>query len=82
MKLPIGLLSDSVSHKEVVMARKYVDCRDFPSVSKCTVAMSADNEKELLEIAVQHAVAVHGAKDTPEFRQELKGAIKEGSPRP
>jgi len=43
--------------------------------------MSADTEKELLEIAVQHAVAVHGAKDTPQFRQELKGAIKEGSPR-
>jgi len=63
------------------MTRKYVDCRDFPSVTKCTVAMSADSEKELMEIAVQHAVAVHGASDTPEFRNELKGAIKEGSPR-
>jgi predicted small metal-binding protein len=63
------------------MARKYIDCRDYPSVSKCTVAMSADSEKELIEIAVQHAVAVHEAKDTPEFRKELKGAIKDGSPR-
>jgi len=64
------------------MARKYVDCRDFPSVKKCTVAISADSENELIEIAVQHAVAVHEHKDTPEFRQQLKQAIKEGSPRP
>ncbi len=60
------------------MARKYVDCRQFPSETKCTVAISADSEKELMEIAVQHAVAVHGHKDTPEFRGQLKKAIKEG----
>ena len=60
------------------MARKYIDCRQFPSETKCTVAISADSEKELMEIAVQHAVAVHGHKDTPEFRGELKKAIKEG----
>jgi predicted small metal-binding protein len=62
------------------MARKYVDCRQFPSETKCTVAISADSEKELMEIAVQHAVAVHGHKDTPEFRAQLKQAIKEGTP--
>jgi len=62
------------------MARKYVDCRQFPSETKCTVAISADSEKELMEIAVQHAVAVHGHKDTPEFRVQLKNAIKEGAP--
>ena len=62
------------------MARKYVDCRQFPSETKCTVTISADSEKELMEIAVQHAVAVHGHKDTPEFREQLKQAIKEGMP--
>ena len=62
------------------MARKYVDCREFPSETKCTVAISADSEKELMEIAVQHAVAVHGHKDTPEFRGQLKKANKEGMP--
>lgn len=62
------------------MARKYIDCRQFPSETKCTVAISADSEKELLEIAVQHAVAVHGHKDTPEFRRELKKAFREGLP--
>ena len=60
------------------MTRKYIDCREFPSETKCTVAISADSEKELMEIAVQHAVAVHGHKDTPEFRGQLKKAIKEG----
>ncbi len=64
------------------MARKFVDCREFPSESKCTVTIAADSEKELMEIAVQHAVAVHGHTDTPEFRQQLRKAIKEGTPRP
>jgi predicted small metal-binding protein len=62
------------------MGRKYIDCRQFPSESKCTVAISADSEKELLEIALQHAVAVHGHKDTPEFREQLKTAFKDGNP--
>ena len=62
------------------MARKYVDCRQFPSEVKCSVAISADSEKELMEIAVQHAVAVHRHKDTPELRGQLKSAIKEGTP--
>jgi predicted small metal-binding protein len=64
------------------MGRKYIDCREIPSDSKCTVAISADNEKELVEVAVQHAVKTHGHQDTAEFRQMLKQAIKEGSPRP
>lgn len=64
------------------MARKFVDCRDTPSERNCTVAISADTEEELMEIAVQHAVTVHGHEDTPEFREMLKQAIREGSPRP
>lgn len=62
------------------MGRKYVDCREFPSETKCTVTISADSEKELMEVAVQHAVAVHGHRDTPEFRGQLKQAIQEGAP--
>jgi len=64
------------------MARKYIDCREFPSESKCTVAMSAASEKELIEAAVQHAVKVHGHQDTAELRHMLTQAIKEGSPPP
>lgn len=63
------------------MPRKYIDCRDYPSDMKCTLAISADNEKELLEAAVQHAVAVHSHKDTPEFRKQLKAIFKDGVPK-
>ena len=62
------------------MTRKYIDCREFPSDMNCTVAISADSESELLEAAVQHAVAVHRHKDTPEFRQQLRTLFKEGMP--
>ncbi|AMO24592.1 DUF1059 domain-containing protein [Ramlibacter solisilvae] len=62
------------------MARQYIDCREMPSESNCTVAISADSEKELVEAAVQHAVAVHGHKDTPEFRTRIAAAIRMGTP--
>ena len=62
------------------MGRKYIDCRDFPSEMNCTVAIAADGDAELLDAAVQHAVSVHGHKDTPEFRSQLKGAFREGTP--
>ncbi len=62
------------------MGRKYIDCREFPSEMSCTVAISADTDKELIDAAVQHAVAVHGHKDTPEFRREISGAIHDGVP--
>ena len=58
------------------MARKIIDCREFPE-SKCSVARSADNEKELLDAAVQHAVQVHGHEDTPQFREELRKIAKD-----
>lgn len=59
------------------MARKFIDCREYPSESNCTVALSADSEEELLAVAVQHAVAVHGHSDTPELRETLKSMFKE-----
>jgi predicted small metal-binding protein len=60
--------------------RKYIDCREVPSESGCTIAISADNETELLEAAVQHAVAVHKHADTPELRAMIKQAMHEGQP--
>jgi predicted small metal-binding protein len=62
------------------MTRKYIDCREFPSESNCSVAMAADSEQELLDAAVQHAVAVHQHEDTPELRQQIKQLFKEGTP--
>lgn len=62
------------------MTRKYIDCREFPSESHCTVAIVADSDKELLEAAVQHAVAVHGHQDTPELREQIQNLFKAGNP--
>ena len=62
------------------MTRRYIDCREFPSETNCTVAISADSEEELLEAAVQHAVAVHRHEDTAEFRNQLRGIFREGTP--
>ncbi len=62
------------------MSRKYIDCRNFPSDIKCTVALSADTDEELLEVVVHHGVKVHGYEDTPEFREQISKEFKEGSP--
>jgi predicted small metal-binding protein len=59
------------------MARKFIDCRAYPSEMNCTVFMSADSEDELLEAAVRHAVSVHGHTDTPELRETLRSMFKE-----
>ena len=62
------------------MSRQYIDCREFPSTSNCSLAMSADNDKELLDAAVQHAVAVHGHTDSPDLRKQLTSLFKPGTP--
>ncbi len=62
------------------MSRKFIDCREFPSDSNCTIAISADSDTELLEAAVQHAVAVHKHQDTPELREMIRSTMKDGTP--
>jgi predicted small metal-binding protein len=64
------------------MARVHIDCREFPSEMNCSLAIVANSEEELLEAAVQHAVAIHKHTDSPEFRTELRKVFKEGNPRP
>jgi len=59
------------------MARKYIDCREVPSEMNCTLAISADSEDELVEAAVQHAMAVHSHEDTPELRDMVRQGIKD-----
>ena len=50
------------------MARKYIDCREFPNEANCTLAISGA-EQEVLDAAVMHAVSVHGHEDAPELRE-------------
>ena len=62
------------------MQRLVADCRDFPSDSGCTLAISG-SEQEVVEAAAQHAVAAHGHEDTPELRDAIRGMLKaEGAP--
>jgi predicted small metal-binding protein len=58
------------------MARMYIDCRQYPSDMNCTVSIAADNKKELIDAATQHAVAVHGHKDSSQLREQLATMIK------
>ena len=62
------------------MTRRHIDCRNFPSEMNCSVAISADSEKELIEAAIQHATTVHGHKDSPELREQIKKSMREGNP--
>lgn len=58
------------------MARKVADCRDFPSTVNCTLTISGD-EKEVVQAAAQHAVAVHGMKDSEDLRSEIRKSLKD-----
>jgi Protein of unknown function (DUF1059) len=58
------------------LRRKSVDCREYPSDKGCTLKLSG-TEEEVLDAAVQHAVAVHGHENTPEFREQLRSMLKD-----
>jgi predicted small metal-binding protein len=58
--------------------RKSIDCRDYPSEKNCSLKMSG-TEQEVLDAAVQHAVSVHGHKNSPELRDEIKSMLKDAS---
>jgi len=51
----------------------------MPSQTKCTLSIAGE-EDEVLRAATLHAVDVHGHKDTPEFRKELRQALKDVRP--
>ena len=57
------------------MSRKYVDCRDHPSVSGCTLAMSGE-EDELINAAAVHAARVHGHTDDEELRTAVRADLR------
>ncbi|MFA9440741.1 DUF1059 domain-containing protein [Uliginosibacterium sp. sgz301328] len=62
------------------MSRRYIDCRDYPSDMHCSVALAADSDDELMEIAVQHAVQTHKHTDSPELRTQLRALFHDGTP--
>jgi hypothetical protein len=59
-------------------SRKYIDCREVPSETNCSLRISG-TEEEVLSAAVQHAVSSHGHHESEELRATLQGALKDDS---
>jgi hypothetical protein len=57
------------------MGRKMADCRRFESDNNCSLTIIGE-EDEVIAAAAQHAAAVHGHEDTPEFRQQLVAMLE------
>jgi len=53
------------------MPRKYIDCRQIPSDTNCTVKISG-SEDEVLDLAVIHAIVSHGHNDPYDLRKKLR----------
>ena len=67
------------------MERKWIDCRDFPDGTGCTLYLSGEEEHVVRAVA-EHAASVHGMEDTPELRERFRGMLKDelesvGAPR-
>jgi hypothetical protein len=57
------------------MGRMMADCRRFESENNCTLTIIGERD-EVLTAAAQHAAAVHGHEDTPEFREQLVALLE------
>jgi predicted small metal-binding protein len=56
--------------------RKFIDCREYPSEKNCSLKISG-TEDEVLDMAVEHAIASHGHENTPELRDEIRKLLKD-----
>lgn len=59
------------------MARKSIDCRDYPDETGCTLYLSGEEEEEVIRAAVEHAASVHGHADTPQMREWFRNNLKD-----
>ncbi|WP_033290641.1 DUF1059 domain-containing protein [Amycolatopsis jejuensis] len=58
------------------MTRKIVDCRDMPSESGCTLAITGE-EEEVVAAAAVHAATVHGHTDDDELRAAIRSELRD-----
>jgi predicted small metal-binding protein len=56
--------------------RKFIDCREFPSESNCSLTI-AGTEDEVLKAAAEHAVSSHGHTAGPALVNDLRSALRE-----
>lgn len=64
---------------EVHIMRKVVDCRDMPSETNCTLAITGE-EDEVVRAASEHAASVHGHENTAELRAQIRSNLKDEMP--
>jgi len=62
------------------MSGFYLVCRKRSNGNKCSATISAESKEELLASALQHAVSVHGLKETRGLKDEYRSAMKKGKP--
>ena len=60
-------------------ARKFIDCREFPSDINCSLRISG-TESEVLAAARQHAVSSHRHADSPELSSQLRSVMHDEAP--
>ena len=58
------------------MTRKYIDCREHPDDTGCTLYLSGE-EEHVLRAAAEHAASVHGMEDTAELREMFRSMLKD-----
>ncbi|MEV5194055.1 DUF1059 domain-containing protein [Streptomyces clavifer] len=58
------------------MTRKIADCRNYPSVSNCSLAITSE-EDEVVRAAAEHAVSVHEHTDSPELRDQIRASLED-----
>jgi predicted small metal-binding protein len=59
-----------------VTKRKFIDCREFPSESNCSLRI-AGTEAEVVKAAAQHAVDSHGHTGGPELEKEIRAGLRD-----
>jgi len=62
-----------------VAHRKVIDCRWYPSDTNCSLTLAGE-EDEVVRAAAEHAIAVHGEKDSPHLREELRSMLVDEPP--
>jgi plasmid stability protein len=55
--------------------RVMADCRRFESDNQCQLTIIGP-EDDVVDAAVQHAVASHGHTETPEMREQLRAMLE------
>lgn len=60
------------------MTRKFVDCREAPSESNCSLLIAGE-EDEVVRAATQHVVDVHGHEDTAQLRDEIRRGLHDSA---